>query len=51
MTTLHQLHEGISEAWDSLVERWPHEAIERQLAHMERNKVSAAYKYAEHLPV
>jgi hypothetical protein len=29
---------------------WPHEAIERQRAHAERNKVSAAYNYAEHLP-
>lgn len=29
---------------------WPHEPIERQLAHAERNKVSAAYNYAEHLP-
>jgi integrase len=29
---------------------WPHAAIERQLAHAERNKVSAAYNYAEHLP-
>jgi integrase len=29
---------------------WPHEAIERQLAHAERNKVAAAYNYAEHLP-
>ncbi|SDZ82540.1 tyrosine-type recombinase/integrase [Nitrosospira multiformis] len=29
---------------------WPHEALERQLAHAERNKVSAAYNYAEHLP-
>jgi len=29
---------------------WPHEAIERQLAHAERNKVSAAYNYAEYLP-
>jgi integrase len=29
---------------------WPHEAIERQLAHAERNAVSAAYNYAEHLP-
>ena len=28
---------------------WPHDAIERQLAHAERNKVSAAYNYAEHL--
>jgi integrase len=28
---------------------WPHEAIERQLAHAERNKVSAAYNYAQHL--
>jgi integrase len=29
---------------------WPHDAIERQLAHAERNKISAAYNYAEHLP-
>ncbi|MEP6605178.1 MAG: integrase arm-type DNA-binding domain-containing protein [Nitrosospira sp.] len=29
---------------------WLHEAIERQLAHAERNKVSAAYNYSEHLP-
>lgn len=29
---------------------WPHDAIERQLAHGEKNKVSAAYNYAEHLP-
>jgi hypothetical protein len=29
---------------------WPHDAIERQLAHAERNAVSAAYNYAEHLP-
>lgn len=29
---------------------WPHEAIERQLAHADRNAVSAAYNYAEHLP-
>jgi integrase len=29
---------------------WAHDAIERQLAHAERNKVSAAYNYAEHLP-
>lgn len=29
---------------------WLHEAIERQLAHAERNAVSAAYNYAEHLP-
>jgi integrase len=29
---------------------WLHDAIERQLAHSERNKVSAAYNYAEHLP-
>ncbi len=29
---------------------WPHEAIERQLSHAERNKISAAYNYAEHLP-
>lgn len=28
----------------------PHAAIERQLAHGERNKVSAAYNFAEHLP-
>lgn len=29
---------------------WPHEAIERQLAHADRNKVSSAYNYAEYLP-
>ncbi|MGH7811162.1 MAG: tyrosine-type recombinase/integrase [Candidatus Binatia bacterium] len=27
-----------------------HQAIERQLAHAERNAVSAAYNFAEHLP-
>ncbi|PLX39934.1 MAG: integrase [Deltaproteobacteria bacterium] len=30
-------------------EQWNHDAIERQLAHSERNKVRAAYNYAEHL--
>jgi integrase len=29
---------------------WNHQAIERQLAHAERNAVSAAYNLAEHLP-
>ena len=29
---------------------FPHAVIERQLAHGERNKVSAAYNFAEHLP-
>lgn len=29
---------------------WTSEVIERQLAHAERNKVKAAYNYAEHLP-
>jgi integrase len=29
---------------------WTHQAIERQLAHAERNSVSAAYNFAEHLP-
>ena len=29
---------------------WNHQAIERQLAHAERNAVSAAYNFAEHLP-
>ncbi len=29
---------------------WNHQVIERQLAHAERNAVSAAYNYAEHLP-
>ena len=29
---------------------WNHQAIERQLAHAERNEVSAAYNFAEHLP-
>ena len=29
---------------------WSHQVIERQLAHAERNAVSAAYNFAEHLP-
>ncbi|HYC55124.1 MAG TPA: integrase arm-type DNA-binding domain-containing protein [Candidatus Binatia bacterium] len=29
---------------------WNHQAVERQLAHAERNAVSAAYNFAEHLP-
>ena len=29
---------------------WHHDAIERQLAHAERNNVRAAYNFAEHLP-
>ncbi len=29
---------------------WNRDAIERQLAHVERNAVRAAYNYAEHLP-
>ena len=29
---------------------WNHQVIESQLAHAERNAVSAAYKFAEHLP-
>lgn len=29
---------------------WNRDAIERQLAHMERNSIRAAYNYAEHLP-
>ncbi|HEX5126643.1 MAG TPA: integrase arm-type DNA-binding domain-containing protein [Rhodocyclaceae bacterium] len=29
---------------------WPHTVIERQLAHGERNKVAAAYNFAEYLP-
>jgi integrase len=29
---------------------WHRDAIERQLAHAERNQVRAAYNYAEHLP-
>ena len=29
---------------------WNRDAIERQLAHSERDKVRAAYNYAEHLP-
>jgi integrase len=29
---------------------WRYDAIERQLAHAERNGVRAAYNYAEHLP-
>lgn len=29
---------------------WPRDAIERQLAHSERDAIRAAYNYAEHLP-
>ena len=29
---------------------WNHQVIERQLAHAQRNAVSAAYNFAEHLP-
>jgi integrase len=29
---------------------WNRDAIERQLAHGERNKIRAAYNYAEYLP-
>ena len=29
---------------------WHRDAIERQLAHAERNAVRAAYNFAEHLP-
>jgi len=29
---------------------WNHQVIERQLAHAERNAVSAAYNFAEDLP-
>jgi hypothetical protein len=31
-------------------QKWHPDAIERQLAHAPRNKVRAAYNYAEHLP-
>ena len=30
---------------------WHRDAIERQMAHAEGNKVRAAYNYAEHLPM
>ena len=30
---------------------WNRDAIERQLAHSERNSIRAAYNYAEHLPL
>ena len=30
---------------------WSRDAIERQLAHGDRDKVRAAYNYAEHLPL
>ena len=29
---------------------WPRDAIERQLAHVERDKVRAAYNHAQHMP-
>ena len=31
-------------------EGYMHDAIERQLAHNEKNQVSAAYNHAQHLP-
>jgi integrase len=31
-------------------QRWPPDAIERQLAHAEENETRGAYNYAEHLP-
>jgi len=30
---------------------WPEEVVERQLAHVDRNKVRAAYNHAQHLPL
>lgn len=30
---------------------WPEEVVERQLAHIDRNKVRAAYNHAQHLPL
>jgi len=29
---------------------WPSDVVERQLAHGDRNKVRAAYNFAQHLP-
>jgi len=29
---------------------WPSDVIERQLSHVEKNSVKAAYNHAEHLP-
>jgi integrase len=44
-------HEFRSMASTLLNEKgWHRDAIERQLAHAERNAVRAAYNYAEHLP-
>jgi len=34
----------------SIEQGWNRDAIERQLAHSERDAVRAAYNYAEHLP-
>ncbi len=30
---------------------WPADAVERQLSHIERDEVRAAYNYAQHLPL
>jgi integrase len=30
---------------------WPEEVVERQLAHVDGNKVRAAYNHAQHLPL
>ena len=41
------------EAWQARFlneQGWNRDAIERQLAHAERDGVRAAYNYAEHLP-
>ena len=35
--------------WINTEPGYPHQVIERQLAHGERNQVSPAYNFAEHL--
>ncbi len=33
-----------------MMQGWVSDVVERQLAHAERNKMKAAYNYAQHLP-
>lgn len=41
---------GTFSSWANEQGKWHPDAIERQLAHMERNEIRAAYNAAEHLP-
>ena len=46
--TSHGFHSMVSSLLNEL--GWNRDAIERQLAHGERNKIRAAYNFAEFLP-